>query len=118
MVVGADLPPIDVYDRRVSVDGTTTRVIRDDTLMLLPAPVAPDDFEGTDLGSTFWGRTLTSTDSDWGIEDSEQPGIVAGVFRNPKPPMGIEVISDAIGLPVLANAEKSLASQVLDTTGS
>lgn len=114
MIVGADLPPIDVYDRRVNVEGTTTRVIPDDTLMLLPAPVDPDDWEGTDLGATFWGRTLTSTDSDWGIEDSEQPGIVAGVYRNPKPPMGIEVISDAIGLPVLANAEKSLAAQVLD----
>lgn len=118
IVVGSDLPPIEVYDRRVSVDGVTTRVLPDDTLLLLPAPVDPDDWEGTDLGATFWGRTLTSTDGEWAIDDAEQPGIVAGVYRNEKPPMGIEVISDAIGLPVLANAEKSLAAQVLDTDGS
>lgn len=110
---GASLPPFFPYDRRVSVDGVSTKVLRDDTLLLLPAPVDPDDWQGTDLGTTFWGRTLTSTDSDWGIEDAEQPGIVAGVYRNPKPPMGIEVISDAIALPVLANADRSLAARVL-----
>lgn len=113
LVSAAGLPPIYVYDRRVSVGGTTTRVLDDDTVLLLPAPVDPNDDMGTQLGATFWGRTLTSTDGNWEIEASEQPGIVAGVYRNPKPPMGIEVISDAIGLPVLANAELSLAAKVL-----
>lgn len=112
-ISGAGLPPFYRYDRRVSVNGVATRVLRDDTLLLLPAPVDPDDWQGTDLGATFWGRTLTSTAPGWGIEDSEQPGIVAGVYRNEKPPMGIEVISDAIGLPVLANADRSLAARVL-----
>lgn len=109
----AGLPPMFSYDRKVSVNGTTTRVLDDDTILLLPAPVDPNDEEGTELGATFWGRTLTSTAGDWEIEADEQPGIVAGVYRNPKPPMGIEVISDAIGLPVLANAELSLAAKVL-----
>lgn len=112
-VSGAGLPTFYRYDRRVSVDGASTRVLRDDTLLLLPPPVDPDDWQGTDLGATFWGRTLTSTAPGWGIEDSEQPGIVAGVYRNEKPPMGVEVISDAIGLPVLANADRSLAARVL-----
>ena len=79
----------------------------------LPAPVSPDAVDSTDLGATVWGRTLTSTEADWGIEDVEQPGIVAGVYRNPKPPMIAEVISDAIGLPVLANANLSMAATVL-----
>jgi hypothetical protein len=112
-VQGAGLPPIFRYDRRVSINGVSTRVLPDDGLLLLPAPVDPDDWQGTDLGATFWGRTLTSTDADWAIEDSEQPGIVAGVYRNPRPPMGIELISDAIGLPVLANADRSLYAEVL-----
>lgn len=113
IVSGAGLPPIERFDRRVSVGGTSTKVLPDHQLLLLPAPVDTDDWMGTDLGATFWGRTLTSTDPDWDIESAEQPGLVAGVYRNPKPPMGIEVISDAIGLPVLANADRSLAAAVL-----
>jgi hypothetical protein len=112
-VQGAGLPPIQVYDRRVSIDGVSTKVLPDDELYLLPAPVDPEDEEGTELGSTIWGRTLTSQDAAWGIEDGEQPGIVVGVYKNQKPPMGLEVISDAIGLPVLANAELSLRAKVL-----
>lgn len=112
-VTAEGLPPIQVYNRQVSVDGVTTKVIADDLVMLLPAPVASDDWMGTELGATFWGRTLTSLDSDWNIESDEQPGVVAGVYRNPRPPMGVEVISDAIGLPVLANANLSFVADVL-----
>jgi len=112
-VTSAGMPPIYIYDRRVSVNGAMTRVLADDTVLMLPEPVDTDDWQGTDLGATFWGRTLTSTDPDWGVEDAEQPGIVAGVWRHDRPPMGLEVISDAIGLPVLANADRSLAAKVL-----
>jgi hypothetical protein len=112
-VTGAGLPDIYQYDRRVSVDGVMVRALRDDTILVLPAPVDPNDWQGTDLGATFWGRTLTSTDPDWNIADTEQPGIVTGVWRNDKPPMGLEVLSDAIALPVLANADRSLAAKVL-----
>lgn len=112
-MTGAGLPPIVIYDRRVSVNGVSTKVLPDDTFLMLPAPVDTTDWQGTDLGATFWGRTLTSTDPDWNIPDPEQPGVVAGVWKNPKPPMGVEVLSDAIGLPVLANADRSLAAKVL-----
>jgi hypothetical protein len=112
-ITGAGLPPIEIYDRRVSTNGTAAKVLPDDTLLLLPSPVDSNDWQGTDLGATFWGRTLTSTDPDWQIADSEQPGVVAGVWKNDKPPMGVEVLSDAIGLPVLANADRSLAAKVL-----
>ena len=107
------LPPIYQYDRRVSVDGSTTRVIADDKLLLLPAPVEIDDWEGTELGATFWGRTLTSMEPDWDIADVDRPGIVTGVYRNEKPPMIAEVLADAIGMPVLANANLSFAADVL-----
>lgn len=113
VVQAAGLPPIMTYDRRVSVAGSATKVLSDDRLFLLPAPVETDDFAGTELGGTFWGQTLTSADSNWGIEDAEQPGLVAGVYRNPKPPMLVEVISDAIAMPVLANADLSFVADVL-----
>lgn len=113
LVQAAGLPPIYLYDRKVSVDGSSTKVVSDDRVLLLPGPVDTDDWEGTDLGATFVGRTLSSTEADWSIEPAEQPGIVAGVWRNPKPPMGIEVISDAIGMPVLANANLSFTADVL-----
>lgn len=113
IVDGAGLPPIYLYDRKVSVGGTPTRVIPDDRVLLLPAPVETDAWQDTELGATFWGRTLTASDPEWEIADVEQPGVVAGVYRNPKPPMGLEVISDAIGLPVLANANLSFAVDVL-----
>jgi hypothetical protein len=112
-VEGAGLPPIFLYDRRVSVDGVTTKALADDRLYLLPAPVDVNDWQGTQLGATFWGRTLSSTEPGWEIPDVDQPGVVAGVWRADKPPMGLEVISDAIGLPVLANAGLSMSVKVL-----
>lgn len=110
---GAGLPEIVVYDRRVSVGGTATAVIPDDRLLFLPTPVETDDWQGTELGATFWGETLTATDAGWGIEEGETPGIVAGVYRGEKPPLIAEVVSDAIALPVLANADLSFSADVL-----
>ena len=112
-IMAEGLPPIVPYNRQVSVAGSTTKVIADDKVLLLPAPVESNDFAGTELGATFWGRTLTSLDAEWNIGSDEQPGLVAGVYRNPKPPMGIEVISDAIALPVLANADLSFIADVV-----
>ena len=109
IVEGAGLPPIEVYTRRTA----SGLVLPDNELLLLPAPVDPDAWEQSQLGATFWGQTLSSQEAEWDIEDSEQPGIVAGVFRAEKPPMIAEVISDAIGMPVLANANLSLKATVL-----
>lgn len=109
----AGLPPIELYDRRVSVDGVMTKALPDDRVFLLPAPTDVNNDGGTQLGATFWGRTLTATEPAWGIEDAAQPGIVSAVFRNDRPPMITEVISDAIGLPVLANAGLSFSAKVL-----
>lgn len=106
---GAGMPQVVQYDRRTSAG----RVLPDNNVLLLPAPVDVNDAAGTELGATFWGQTLTSTDANYGIGDAEQPGIVAGVYRNEKPPMIAEVISDAIALPVLANADLSLSATVL-----
>lgn len=108
---GAGLPEIHVYDRRVSVGNTATKVLPDDRLFYLPAPVETDG--ESELGATYWGETLTATEGGWGIEPGETPGIVAGVYRGEKPPLIAEVISDAIALPVLANADLSFSADVL-----
>ncbi len=109
VISGAGLPPIEIFNRRTF----SGRVLDDSKLFLLPAPVDTDDWQGTELGATFWGQTLTSTDERYGIEDAEQPGIVAGVYRGEKPPLIAEVSGDSINLPVLANADLSLAATVL-----
>lgn len=106
---GLNLPELVAYDRRTS----SGRVLADDRLMFLPEAVDANDWEGTQLGATFWGQTLTSQDSSFDIEESEQPGIVVGAYKNEKPPMIAEVISDAIALPVLANADLSFVAKVL-----
>jgi hypothetical protein len=109
IVEGAGLPPIEVYNRRTA----SGLILPDNELLMLPEPVEPDDWEATQLGATFWGQTLTSQEPGWGIEDADQPGIVAGVYRSEKPPIIAEVVSDAIGMPVLANANLSLKATVL-----
>lgn len=103
------LPPVTIFERKTF----SGRVLPEDTILFLPAAVETNAWEDTELGATTWGRTLTSQSSDFGLVDTEQPGVVAGVYRNPTPPMIAEVISDAIGLPVLANANLSLAARVL-----
>jgi hypothetical protein len=109
IVEGAGLPPIEIYTRRTA----SGLVLPDNELLLLPEPGDPDDWEGSQLGATFWGQTLSSQEPGWGIEDAEQPGLVTGVYRNEKPPMIAEVIGDAIAEPVLANANLSLKATVL-----
>jgi hypothetical protein len=106
-VTANGLPALHIYDRKTSGG----RVIPDDRIILLPEPSDPN---GTsELGATFWGQTLTSIDPAFSLQPSEQPGVVVGVYRNEKPPMIAEVISDAIALPILANADLSLVAKVL-----
>jgi hypothetical protein len=108
LLTSAGLPELFIYDRSTSGG----RVIADDRLLFLPAPVDPQSGQ-SEMGGTFWGQTLTSMDSNYTIEPSEQPGIVVGVYKNEKPPMIAEVVSDAIALPVLANANLSFVAKVL-----
>jgi hypothetical protein len=102
------LPPIQLFDRKVNYEGTMTPVLSTKKVLLLPTPADSDA-----MGKTYWGTTLTATDLGWGIADDEQAGIVAGAYRNEQPPVIAEVISDAIGMPVLGNAALSFAAQVI-----
>ncbi|MDU0327217.1 major capsid protein [Microbacterium sp. KSW2-21] len=109
IIDGVGLPPLYRYDRRTG----SGRVLDSRKLMLLPAPVDANDWEGTELGATFWGQTLTATDERYDLDAEEMPGIVTGVYRAEKPPLIAEVTGDSINLPVLANADLSLSATVL-----
>ena len=82
-------------------------VLPDDSIFLLP-PAGQSN-----LGATYWGRTLSSTKASWGIALADQPGIVTGVVENDEPPMITQVVADAIGQPILANPNLVLAAKVL-----
>jgi hypothetical protein len=109
ILVADDLPPLDLYSRRTA----SGAVLPSDSLWLMPAPVDPNDEDGSEYGATTWGQTLTSTLPDWGIEDSEQPGIVVGVTRHNGIPAIAEVQGDSISLPTAANADLAMRVKVL-----
>lgn len=106
------LPPIYIYDRQAKIGSTVSKVLSDTKIFMLPAPVDPFDAEGTDLGGTFWGQTLESSEPDYGLEFEDQAGLVVGAWKT-KDPIAVWVHSAAISLPVLANANLSLVSTVL-----
>lgn len=112
-VAGAGLPDYEVYERRVSVEGTLTAVLNAKKVYFLPEPTNVNDEDGSLLGATYWGRTVSAGYDSWGIEPDEQPGIVCGVYREEKVGASVEVEGDAIGEPVLASPNASMAIQVL-----
>lgn len=97
------LPDVTVYDRRTK----SGPVLSDDTVLMLPA------VGESQLGATFWGETLSAAEESYGIPVEDAPGLVAAVVRGDEPPHIAEVLCDAIALPVLANANLSLAAKVL-----
>lgn len=112
-VASAGLPEFEVYDRSVSIDGVLTKVLNPKKVYFLPEPVDPMSEDGSLLGATYWGQTVSSGYESWGIESDEQPGIVCGVFAADSVGSSIEVQGDSIGEPVLANPNASMAIQVL-----
>ena len=67
----------------------------------------------SDLGATFWGQTLAASEPEYEIQESEQPGVVAAAFANEGIPPIKHTFVDSLTLPVLANANRSMAMKVL-----
>lgn len=105
-----DLPPIMLYDAKVKVGGVATRIVAENRLLFLPAPVAPSDWQGTQLGATFWGTTAESLEPDYGLAGTEDaPGIVGGVYST-KDPVALWTKAAAIALPVMANPDLAMVA--------
>jgi hypothetical protein len=112
-VAGQGLPEYEIYERRVLVEGVLTPVLNAKKVYFLPEPTDPMNEDGSLLGATYWGRTVSAGFESWGIEPDEQPGIVCGVFKEEKVGASVEVEGDSIGEPVLAGPNASMAIQVL-----
>ena len=112
-ILGAyGLPTVTVYNRKVQQGGKKVRVLPEDHLFFLPAAVDPNADAGTQLGGTFIGRTLEADDPRYGLPQEDQPGLVVGAYREDDP-LVAWIRSAAIGMPVLANANLSMAIEVL-----
>ncbi len=102
------IPPVQTYDANVDVDGTTTRIIPDDRLLITPANPG-------EIGYTAWGITATalelvnSNQSDLSFE--EAPGVV-GVTIKDGPPFREYTFVDACGMPVIANPRALMVADV------
>ena len=88
--------------------------IPDGVVLFLPAPGETTAEEAGPLGATYWGRTLVADEPEWGIEEDEQPGIVAAVLKETGIPPIKFVTADSISLPVALNANLSLAATVTE----
>lgn len=104
------LPPITLYDRQVNFKGTVQKVLEDSFLFMLPTPGGT--VGGVKLGATYWGTTLESAEPEYGIEELDRPGIVAGTWKS-RDPIALFVHANAIGLAALGDANLSLRAQVL-----
>lgn len=100
------LPPISlVYDSNVDVDGTSTKVIPDDRVILY----------GDAVGYTAWGITATALElaqaAETDLSFADAPGI-AGVVIKEGPPFRQFTYVDAVGMPVLENPKRLLIADV------
>lgn len=108
LLASEGIPPVRTYDANVDVDGTTTRIIADDKLLMVPATPGA-------LGYTAWGITATalelvnSRDSDLTFEEAQ--GIV-GVIDKVGPPYREFTYVDACGMPVISNPKALIVADV------
>ncbi|MGW4028247.1 major capsid protein [Streptomyces sp. NPDC004838] len=109
---GMGLPPVEVYDARVRIDGVSTRITPANAIALLPAPGSTTASQPTALGATLLGTTAESLEEDYDLQPGEQPGIVAGTWKT-KDPVRLWTHAAAVGIPVLREPNLTFKAQVL-----
>ena len=109
IIEAAGCPQIELYNRSTKSGPVLDR----NYVYFLPEPTETDNPDGSALGATFWGETVTATSPEFDIPDAEQPGLVVGVYRQDRIPYEVEVMADAISLPVARDANKAMAVKVL-----
>ncbi|MGC5033072.1 major capsid protein [Micromonospora sp. DT229] len=105
------LPPWYIVDEQINVNGAAVRPIPVDKFLYLPAPVDPNDADGTQLGATLLGTTAESLDPRYSLEEADRPGIVAGAYTT-EDPIAVWTKAAAIGLPVSVNPDLSFVADV------
>ena len=107
-----NLPPFEIYDARVKVDGVSTRITPSDSIALLPEPGPTTASQPTDLGATLLGTTAEALESEYALVASEQPGIVAATYKS-KDPIRLWTHAAAVGLPVLREPNLTFKAKVI-----
>lgn len=107
ILAGLGLPTPVIYDTKVRIAGTPTRVIPEDLVVFLPPATEM-------LGQTMYGVTAEALKlaSKGYIERSAMPGIVAVVLENDQP-VQMTTSAHATAVPVLGNPELLLVADVV-----
>lgn len=102
-----NLPPIVAYDVVTRVDGSATRVIPADKVLLLPPASEP-------LGKTFWGVTAEALELVGAAQiNQDQAAGLTAVVEKTFDPVSTWTKVSAVGLPVLANPNLTLVADVV-----
>lgn len=105
------LPPVELYDAQVKVDGVSTRITPTDKIVLLPEPGAPSSAQPTELGGTLLGTTAESLEPDYGLV-GDQPGIVAATYKT-RDPIRLWTHAAMVGIPILREPDLTFTAEVL-----
>lgn len=106
------LPPIELYDAQVKVDGVSTRITPANSIALLPEPGATTASQPTDLGATLIGTTAEALEAEYSLVASEQPGVVAATYKS-KDPIRLWTHAAAVGMPILREPNLTFKAQVI-----
>lgn len=99
-----DIPPVVIYDAKVSVAGTATRVTPEDKILFLPA-------EGDAAGKTLWGVPVEANDPRYGLA-GDAAGVAVGGYKS-EDPQTVWTRATAIALPVLAAPDLTFVADVI-----
>jgi len=88
-----------------------TRLLSDNKMFLLPSDETAT-LDGGPLGTTEWGITAESIQPVYKIADAERPGIFSAAFDD-NDPQGTDVLSTAVVIPALTNADATFVVQVI-----
>lgn len=86
------------------------RVIAADKLVFVPSDSGVV-LDGGSLGTTDWGIPAEAINGNYGISESDRPGIFAGAFTS-EDPEGSYVLASAIVLPVVTNANATFTATI------
>ncbi|MHC6175464.1 major capsid protein [Glutamicibacter sp. X7] len=109
-LIGEGLPTFgSPYDTQVDIDGTMTRTIAENRVILRPSNFA-------DLGYTAWGVTVTALElvnsAKAEMTFQEAPGIVGLVVKSDGVPFRQFTYVDAVAMPVLSAPKRLLIATV------
>ncbi|MFJ6720487.1 major capsid protein [Streptomyces sp. NPDC091259] len=99
-----DIPPVVIYDAKVSVGGTATRVTPEDKILFLPE-------QGEAAGKTLWGVPVEANDPRYGLA-GDGAGVAVGAYKS-EDPQTVWTRATAIALPVVAAPDLTFMADVL-----